>query len=131
MPVSGSRDRAGAHRFATENQAAALGSLTSVERLICTRLIDRQLFHGGRTERDLAKYGLDGTVKLCSARAMQAYVYVVALVGVVLAVTGAIQAAVAVLIVLRMIFLMFLARCVSAARTGRRWRRGIGPARSG
>lgn len=101
----------------------AIGSLTIAERFLCRRLIARQLTYGRNAERDIRKYGLEGTVKLSSARAIGLYMLVISIVAVGLALTGQSAVAVAAFALLWLVLLALLGRAFSAARSGREWRR--------
>lgn len=115
-------ERGYTHLLSTPEYVAALETLTGVERLLGGRLIRRQFAHGSRMERDLAKYGPEGTVKLGAARSIQAYMYLIVVAAVVLAATGEDLAATVAFALLLVVFVLFLGRCQSAARSGRQWR---------
>jgi hypothetical protein len=63
---------------------AGLESLTLIERLLCRRLIVRQLRVSPRVGRDLRDFGPTGLIKLYSARALQLFVFVLVVVAVAL-----------------------------------------------
>ena len=65
-----------------------LGSLTRAEQVICGRLILRQLDRAPRIQQELRKYGPEGTVRLCSARAFGIFEIVFGVVAAALFVSG-------------------------------------------
>lgn len=100
-----------------------LDSLSAAERLICGRFVMRQLRYGGtRIERQLKKYGPEGTVRLCSARAFGTLELAFAVVGMVLAAAGQQVAAGICVIVIIVTTVLVVMRAVSAGIAGRRWR---------
>jgi hypothetical protein len=107
----------------------ALGSLTRAERVVCGRLILRQLDRAPRIHQELRKYGPEGTVRLCSARAFGIYELVLVAVAVALAVSGQELAGLLFVILFLLAGALGMMRLVSAAKAGRRWR-SAGPGRS-
>jgi hypothetical protein len=100
-----------------------MASLSRLERAVCGPLIRRQLDRNPRADREIAKYGPVGEVRLCSARAMQAYMYPVVFVGIGLAIAGAnVACGIAVLVVF-VVGIIAISRVASASVAGRRWRR--------
>ena len=103
---------------------AGLESLTLIERLLCRRLIVRQLRFSRRVERDLRDFGPIGLIKISSARAGQLFLYVLVVVAVAL---GFAQVSTPVLItiwtLILLLFAFFLVRCFTAAREAKRYRR--------
>jgi hypothetical protein len=100
----------------------ALMSLTSIERVLCGSLIRRQLANASLAGRLRRKYGLEGAVRLCSARAMNVYAFLIGVVCVAFAIAGDGDIAVPTFLVLLLVGLLAIMRVVSAARTGKRWR---------
>jgi hypothetical protein len=107
-----------------ESARNALASLPRIERVVCGPLIRRQLERNPRADREFAKYGPDGEVRLCSARAMQAYMYPVVFIAVGLSLAGANLAAGVAMVLFFVIFIVGISRVASAALAGRRWRTG-------
>lgn len=107
-----------------ESARHALASLPRFERLVCGALIRRQLDRGPRADRSIAKYGPEGAVRLCSARAIQAYMYPVCFVAIGLTFAQANLAAGVAVTVLFVMFIAGISRVASAALAGRRWRTG-------
>jgi Flp pilus assembly protein TadB len=110
---------------------AGLESLTLIERLLCRRLIVRQLRFSPRVGRDLRDFGPTGLIKISSARALQLFLFVLVVVGVVL--SFAQVSPPAVITVWTLILLMgafVLVRCFTAAREAKRYRRSTGDLRS-
>jgi hypothetical protein len=100
-----------------------LESLSAAERVICGRLVLRQLHYGGpRIERALKKYGPEGTVRLCSARVFSTVEVAFALVGVVLAFSGHGLAFGCCFIVVFVAAALGAMRFASAGIAGKRWR---------
>jgi hypothetical protein len=103
---------------------AGLESLTPIERLLCRRLIVRQLRFSRRVERDLRDFGPTGLIKISSARAGQLSVFVLVVVAAAL---GFAQVSTPVLITIwTLILLMYafvLVRSFTAAREAKRYRR--------
>jgi hypothetical protein len=75
------------------------------------------------TSRLLRRYGVDGTVRLCSGRTFLVYCYPIGVAAVAFAVSGVGLVAAPLYGVLLLVGVFVVARCVSAARAGRRWRR--------
>jgi hypothetical protein len=61
---------------------AAFDSVNRIERTVTRRLVVRQIGHGGRISRDMARYGPRATVRLCVARAYQVYLSAAGLVSI-------------------------------------------------
>ena len=99
-----------------------LGTLTWAEQVICGRLILRQLDRAPRIQQELAKYGPEGTVRLCSARALGIFEGVLVVVAVALAVSGQELAGLLFVILSLLTGALGMMRLVSAAKAGRRWR---------
>jgi hypothetical protein len=116
-------DRRGTDPLSTSDGDKAFRSLTRVEQFLFRRLITRQLVYGRNTERDIQKYGLEATIRLCSARAMGLYMVAIGVIGVVLAIAGRSAVAIPVFVFLWLLLIVFLSRCYSASRLGRHWRR--------
>jgi hypothetical protein len=110
--------------LAGQDGQAALRSLTAVERMLCGRLIARQFANWAKIPRVVNDYGLEGAVRLCSARALQPYLLVVGVIGVAFSVAGTGAAAAAVFVLFLVLAAAATARLVSAVRSGRRWREG-------
>ncbi len=100
----------------------ALGSLPTVERRLCGAMIMRQLDRGPRTPREVEKYGPEGCVKVCSARALQVYLYPVGIATVAFAVAGMASVAIALFVFVFVIGALGVARAISASKAGKRWR---------
>jgi hypothetical protein len=90
---------------------------------VCGWLVMRQLTTVLGTSRLLRRYGVDGTVRLCSGRAFLVYMFPIGAAAVGFAVSGVGSVAVALYGVLLLVGMFVVARSVSAARAGRRWRR--------
>lgn len=101
---------------------AALSSLTRAERVLNRRLIYRQLDYGGKTDREIDKYGIEAAVKLYSARAMYVYEFLGVIVAVAAAVAGQGVVSVCIFLVLLLLAALILIRLASGARSGREWR---------
>jgi hypothetical protein len=93
-----------------------------LDRVLCTRLIARQFAYRPNVRREISTYGVEGAVKLCSGRALFAYVLPLGLVLIVLGLTGHSVAAVIVWLLMMVVFAFSLGRLFSASRAGRRWR---------
>jgi hypothetical protein len=100
----------------------AVRSLPTLERWFCGRLIRRQLTRGGYVERETQKYGPTGAVRICSARAIEVYMFVIFVAGVCCAVARLNLASGLCFAVMFILVVLALARLWSAARAGRRWR---------
>lgn len=100
-----------------------LDSLSAAERVICGRLVMRQLRHGGPTiELALKKYGQEGTVQLCSARAFGQLELALCVLAVGLTVAGQQLAAGVCVIPILVVAVLAVIRFASAGIAGRRWR---------
>ena len=110
---------------------AGLESLTLIERLLCRRLIVRQLRFSRRVERDLRDFGPIGLIKISSARALNVYVFVLGVVAVALSFTQVSPAAHITIWTLILLTLAFvIVRSFTAAREGKRYRRSTSDLRS-
>jgi len=106
---------------------AGLESLTLIERLLCRRLIVRQLRLSPRVGRDLRDFGPTGLVKISSARALQLFVFVLGVVGVALSFAQVSPAALIIIWTLILLLLAFvIVRSFTAAREAKRYRRATG-----
>jgi hypothetical protein len=105
-----------------EDGQAALQSLTAIERLTCKRLIARQFSYWPKIQVALARYGPEGTVRLCAAPAIQVYLLstIVVTVPSAIAAEGAVASTGGGLVVI--LFVVGICRVASAARSGTRWR---------
>jgi hypothetical protein len=103
----------------------ALGSLTSVERVIYGKLMMRQL-NQPTAARLLERYGPAGVVRIISARAMNVSLAVLVAIAVAFAVFGEGIVAGALFAVASLLLVAVCVRSISAARLGRRWRAGLG-----
>lgn len=99
-----------------------LGSLTQAEQAICGRLILRQLDRAPRIEQELKKYGPEGAVRLCSARALGVYEIALVVVALTLIASGAGLAGWLFVILFWLVAVLGITRLISAAKAGRRWR---------
>ena len=99
-----------------------LSHLTYVERVLCAGLIYRQWTHDPRRVREIQKYGPDGFVQLCSARALQVFVLAACVVGVPLGIVGEDTGAVLCFALVSLVVVAGMLRCISAGRAGRQWR---------
>jgi hypothetical protein len=102
---------------------AAFESLWAIERLVSGRLITRQLRHDPSRDGEVAKYGPEGMVRLCAARAVFAWMLPIGAAVVVLAVLGDNVAAGVLFALVGLEFLLMLLRCRQGAVSARRWRR--------
>jgi hypothetical protein len=106
---------------------AGLESLTLVERLLCRRLIVRQLRVSPRVGRDLRDFGPTGLVRISSARALQLFVFVLVVVAVALSFAEVGPAAHIIIWTLILLLGAFvIVRSISAAREAKRYRRATG-----
>jgi hypothetical protein len=101
---------------------SAFGSLTGIERWFCGALILRQLDRGPKIPREVAKYGPEGCVKVCSARAIQIYNLPVGVAAVGFAIAGLVPAAIGLFALVWLIGALGVIRAISASKAGRRWR---------
>lgn len=100
-----------------------LDYLPAAEQLICGRLVMRQLRYGGpRIEGNLERYGPEGTVRLCSARAFGMLLLASGVVAVGLSIAGQQLASGLFLIVVLVLGGLTVMRAVSGGIAGRRWR---------
>jgi hypothetical protein len=104
----------------------ALICLPRIERAICGPLILRQLDHGQRVPQQIDQYGPEGSVKLCSSRALQWYMLATVVLIVASAVARETAATVAFAAALCLLGALSISRAVSAIKAGRRWRRAGG-----
>jgi hypothetical protein len=101
-----------------------MGSLTRIERIVCGPLIRRQLDRNPRADREIAKFGPVGEVRLCRARAMIVYAYPLGFIGVGLSFVGSTAPGTGVAVFLLLVLgIVAISRIVSASVAGRRWRR--------
>jgi hypothetical protein len=104
-----------------------LESLTLMERLLCRRLIVRQLRVSPRVGRDLRDFGPTGLVKLSSARALKVFLFVLGVVAVALGFAQVSPAALITVWTLILLLLVFvIVRSLTAAREAKRYRRATG-----
>jgi hypothetical protein len=99
-----------------------LDSLTPLERVICGPLIKRQFDRGPRIQREMAIYGLRGTARLCSGRAISVFTVGFVLAFMALSIAGEGVGASVFLVLLLASGALGVARLLSAARAGRKWR---------
>lgn len=118
----GTTDRSTAAYLTSPEGQAALRSLTAIERMMCTRLIARQLVLRPHIQTEIARYGIEGAVRYCSGRAMGIYVVPLGVIGVAFAFAGLGQVAVPAFILIFVVFVLTLARFRSAASSAKRWR---------
>jgi hypothetical protein len=102
---------------------AAFESLWAIERLVSGRLITRQLRLNPRRDREIAKYGPEGAVRLCAARAIFTWMLPIGVAALALALVGNDRASGVLFAVLGLAFLLMLLRNLRAAASARRWRR--------
>jgi hypothetical protein len=122
-------DRPGGTYLADENGQAALRSLTAIERMACARLIARQFAYWSKIPRIVADYGLEGTVRLCSARSILLYLVGIGVIAVGFAIAGLSAVAIPGFVLVFLLAFSGAGRLISAVRSGRRWRdRRPGPA---
>jgi hypothetical protein len=100
----------------------AFGSLPGIERWFCGALILRQVEHGPWTPREVAKYGPEGCVKVCSSRALRTYCYPIGILTVGFAIAGVASVAIGLFVVVLVMSGLAIARAISAAKDGKRWR---------
>ena len=67
---------------------SAFGSVDRIERMLTRHLVMRQIRRGPYFKRELAKYGPRGAVRICVARAFQAYLTLAALSGCIFSFAG-------------------------------------------
>ena len=96
--------------------------LPAVERLLCGRLIIRQLARGSERASLRTRYGPKGSVEIARMRAVQIYAFGVAIVAMALAFAGFASAAVAFFVLLAVLVVALAWRGWIAAQEGRRWR---------
>jgi hypothetical protein len=97
-------------------------SLTRAELLLSRRLITRQLRLAPNVPRELRKYGAEGSVRLCSARALGPYILGLAAVAIGFGVAGVAAVALPAVVLMWTLGVLAILRANSAARSGRRWR---------
>ncbi|HEV8529201.1 MAG TPA: hypothetical protein VGS60_16905, partial [Actinomycetes bacterium] len=103
---------------------AGLESLTLIERLLCRRLIVRQLRLSPRAARDLRDFGPTGLIKISSARALQLFVFVLVVVAVALSFAQiSPPAAITIWTLILVMSAFVLVRSFTAAREAKRYRR--------
>jgi hypothetical protein len=98
-----------------------LDSLTWAEQVIFGRLILWQIDRAPRIQQELRKYGPEGTVRLCSARAFGIFEVALAVVAVALIASGDLAGWLFV-ILFWLLCTLGIKRLVSAAKAGKRWR---------
>ena len=118
----GTTDRSTAGYLASPEGRAALRSLTPVERTMCTRLIARQFALRPNIRTEIARFGIEGTVRYCSGRAISVYVIPLGVMAVAFGVGGIGQVAVPAYVLTVFVFVLTLARFRSAARSAKQWR---------
>jgi hypothetical protein len=101
-------------------------SLTPVERVLCGALILRQLHYNPKAASELEKYGPEGSIKLCSARAIGTFTVLLGVVGVALAIAHVNIGAILAFVLVWLTGALTVGRSISAGRAGRRWR-SVGP----
>ena len=119
-------ERRGNDCLASPGGRAALQRLTAVERVMCGRLIARQFVFSPKLPKEIGRYGLEGTVKLCSWRAIAIYMVPLGVIVVAFAVSGLGLVALPAYLLVLLVLALSLARFRSAARSGRRWRESQG-----
>jgi hypothetical protein len=102
----------------------AFESVPAFERFVCGALIQRQLDRSPRIEMEIAKYGPDGAVKICSARTIWLYMSLVIFIVIGLTFAGANRVGLVALILAFLLSILAVSRAVSAGMAGRRWRAG-------
>lgn len=118
-----SKPSAGSHSHSYQGHGRdPLDSLTWAEQVIFGRLILRQLDRAPRIQQELRKYGPEGTVRLCSARAFGIFEVVLGVVAVALIASGEALAGWLFVILLWVLCTLGVMRLVSAAKAGERWR---------
>jgi hypothetical protein len=105
-----------------ERARCAYACLSSVERFFCGGLIMRQIERGPKIPKEVEKYGPDGCVKTCSARALQTYTLIIVLMAIGLAVAKLAPIAGGVFALACFVGALGLTRAASASKAGRRWR---------
>lgn len=108
--------------LAGKDGQAALRSLTAIERILCERLVARQFANWAKIGRVVDDWGPVGAVRLCSSRALQAYLVPLGIIGVAFAIAGMGAVAAGVYGLFFVMAAAAVARVMSAARSGRRWR---------
>jgi len=96
-------------------------SLPWPHRSVLGRLIRRQL-NRQRITQELVRYEVDGTMKLCVARALGVYVVLFGIIAVALAAIGLTVACVPFVVLFVLIGLLSVQNAFSAESTGRKWR---------
>jgi hypothetical protein len=93
-----------------------------LERVVGGSLIRRQLEHGARIDRERTKYGPEGVVQVCSARAILANCTLLGIVTSIFAAAGINLVALVLFLVLLFLVSCGILRCFSAAQARRMWR---------
>ena len=93
-----------------------------LERVVCGRLIVRQMLVEPKRERERERYGLKGSLLLCRGRCLQLYGLAFLLAIGALSVAGEQRAALVALVVGLVDVLMGIGFATRPAREGRRWR---------
>lgn len=107
--------------LAGKDGQAALRSLTAIERILCGRLVARQFANWAKIGRVVNDWGPEGAVRLCSSRALQAYLVLAGVIGVAFAIAGIGAVAAGVYGLVFVLAAAAVARLRSAGRSGRRW----------
>ena len=114
--------RVGRDYLSGDDGQAALRSLTAIERIACERLIVRQFAYRPKMQVVLARYGPEGTVRLCAARAILAYLWLDAVITVAFSIAGITIVAGTGGVLMFLLCLTGTCRAISAGRSGSRWR---------
>lgn len=114
--------RPGPDYLSSPEGQAALRSLTAIERIACKRLIARQFAYWVKIPRIVRDWGLEGAVRLCSARSLGIYLLVIGVITVAFAIAGIDVVAVPGGVLVFLLWAFSTGRVVSAARSGRQWR---------
>jgi len=107
-----------------DNARNAIHSLSKLEQRLCGRLILRQLNRGGKMGAEIAKYGPEGSVRLCSARSIIIYIYLFGVIGVALAIAGIDLVSALVFVLVFVLGVLSVIRSITANGFGKRWRAG-------
>jgi hypothetical protein len=106
----------------SSSDSYGLDTLTSAERVILGPLIRGQFIRNPRIEQDIAKNGLAAMARLCTARSLLGFEFILVIVASVLAIAGFGPAA----SVFAVLFLvnggLGIIRAISATRAQKRWR---------
>jgi hypothetical protein len=118
----GTTDRSTAACLVSPEGHAALRSLNPIERMMFTRLIARQFALRPNIRAEIARYGIEGTVRYCSGRAMSIGIIPLMLIAVAFGVGGIGYVAAPAYTLAIVVIVLGLARFRSAARSAKRWR---------